>query len=161
MPLHTTASQHSQSVHKPPSGSSLARTGLDWQLESTLTIPAGGLALAARADGSLFVVGGYDGNISLTGVVKVWPKHGQLAELSVPTHDAAAGFIGPDLYVFGGGQSSSYNTVWRITNGHTTLVDRLPQPLSDASCVPYTWDNAKGLVLVGGYNGVRPNRQVQ
>ncbi|WP_157076396.1 hypothetical protein [Alicyclobacillus kakegawensis] len=117
--------------------------------------------MAARTNGSLFVVGGYDGHISLTGVDEVWPKHGQLAALPVPTHDVAAGFIGPDLYVFGGGQSASYNTVWRIANGHTTLVDRLPQPLSDASCVPYTWDNAKGLLLVGGYNGVRPNRQVQ
>lgn len=118
-------------------------------------LPVGlvGNALAVNATGTMFSVGGYTGVTSLQSVYKAVGSVTQTAALPVPTHDAAAGFIGSNLYVFGGGQSASYNTIVEIRGSRASIIGYLPRPLSDAVCVPYEYHGHQGLALVGGYDG--------
>lgn len=120
-----------------------------------------GNALAVNSNGAVFSVGGYTGVQSLQNVYRVTGGVASSALLPVPTHDAAAGFIGSNLYVFGGGQSASYNTILQIHNNHVAVVGHLARPLSDAAAVPFTVQGKQGLVLVGGYDGQIFNQQVQ
>ena len=153
-------SQKTYAPQPPAANATTARTSqsvrppvLRAQEMGALTLPAVGVAVAARSDGTVFAVGGYDGVASSTAVAQVLPVGQTLPLLPARTHDAAAGFIGPNLYVFGGGQSTSYSTVLRISGKHSTVIGHLPRPLSDAVAIPYTWKGQQGLLLVGGYDG--------
>ncbi|MBX5437183.1 MAG: hypothetical protein IRZ33_08195 [Alicyclobacillaceae bacterium] len=123
-------------------------------------LPAGkeGIALALWHQ-HVVSVGGYTGQYSTDSVFDLDPfgtarsaVH-QIATLPQPTHDAAAGYIGSDLYIFGGGQADSYNTVLRVHNGQVQTLAPLARPLSDASAVPWTEGGHRGLVVLGGYDG--------
>jgi N-acetylneuraminic acid mutarotase len=90
--------------------------------------------------------------VSITEVYEIAPSVQQSAKMPTRAHDAAAGFLGHDLYVFGGGQATSTDTVFRLAHGVATLAGRLSSPLSDAVCVPYRWHGIDGLLLIGGYD---------
>ena len=108
-----------------------------------------GVSLSIGGRKGIFAAGGYNGLQSVSDVRQVFPKQRLFAHLTVPTHDAASGWIGSDLYVFGGGQALSYSTIVRVQPSLSMVVDRLPTALSDAGMVPY----AGGALLVGGHNG--------
>jgi hypothetical protein len=112
-----------------------------------------GNALAMRPNGTPISVGGYTGQVSITNIYSLLPSVSNVANLPVRTHDAAAGFVGNTLYVYGGGQATSYNTVVAVENGSARTVATLSSPLSDAVSVPLTVDGQRGLALVGGYDG--------
>ncbi|MHB1682331.1 MAG: Kelch repeat-containing protein [Bacilli bacterium] len=107
-----------------------------------------GVSLSIGRKG-VFAAGGYNGLQSVSDVRQVFPKQRLFAHLTVPTHDAASGWIGSNLYVFGGGQAISYNTIVQIQPPLAAVVDRLPAALSDSGMVPY----AGGALLIGGHNG--------
>ncbi|MHB1628748.1 MAG: Kelch repeat-containing protein [Bacilli bacterium] len=108
-----------------------------------------GVSLSIGGRKGIFAAGGYNGLQSVSDVREVFPQQRLFARLTVPTHDAASCWIGSNLYVFGGGQALSYNTIVRIQPSLATVVDHLPTALSDAGMVPY----AGGALLVGGHNG--------
>lgn len=141
--------------------STMAWPTVSVQTAGQLPLGVVGNALAFDSKGDLASVGGYTGVYSVRDVNLVEPTARRLALLPVPTHDAAAGFLGPDLYVFGGGQSASYNTIVRIHNGAAAVVAYLKRPLSDAVCVPYRDQGRDGLLLTGGYDGQVFKRTVQ
>lgn len=127
-------------------------------------LPVGmvGNALSVAPDGSVFSVGGYTGLQSLQNVYQV--AGGVVTPaglLPQPTHDAAAGFLGSNLYVFGGGQNASYNTIVQVHGRQVRTIDHLAQPLSDAVSVPLVYRGQPGLVLVGGYDGQVFQREVR
>jgi hypothetical protein len=126
-------------------------------------LPVGvvGNALALDAHGRVLSVGGYTGRVSVRSVEQVIPNTALQATLPLRTHDAAVGYIGSDLYVFGGGQSVSYSSIVRVQGGQARTVGHLGQPLSDATSLPYTWKGQAGLLLIGGYNGSVFSRIVQ
>lgn len=162
---------HANQVAKTsPSATRSKTTWPTFQVDhvANLPHPAIGNALTPHA-GQVISVGGYTGSYSLVGVYR-WPGSAKttspataslIGELPARTHDAAVGFIGPDLYVFGGGQSASYNTVVRVQGGTAKVAAHLSSRLSDAVCVPFTWHGQSGLVLLGGYDGQVMNRTVR
>lgn len=107
-----------------------------------------GVSLSIHGNG-IFAAGGYTGLQSVSDVRQVFPRQRLLAHLTIPTHDAASSWIGSNLYVFGGGQAVSYNTIVEIQPPRAAAVDRLPMALSDAGMAPY----AGGALLIGGHNG--------
>lgn len=125
------------------------------QVKNVGQLPQGilGNALAMGPSGSPISVGGYTGQVSITNIYSLLPRVSSVANLPVRTHDAATGFIGNTLYVYGGGQATSYNSVVAVENGSAKTVATLSRPLSDAVSVPLTVDGQKGLALVGGYDG--------
>ncbi|MDQ0191631.1 hypothetical protein JI721_03920 [Alicyclobacillus cycloheptanicus] len=62
------------------------------------------------------------------------------------------------MYVFGGGQSWSYDTIIRVRPGAAEIVGSLPNRLSDAVSIPYVYNGQRGLLLIGGYDGKIFNR---
>ena len=125
------------------------------QVKNVGQLPQGilGNALAMGPSGAPISIGGYTGQVSITNIYSLLPRVSSVANLPVRTHDAAAGFIGNTLYVYGGGQATSYNSVVAVENGSAKTVATLSRPLSDAVSVPLTVDGKKGLALVGGYDG--------
>ena len=56
--------------------------------------------------------------------------------LSTPTHDACASEVGGVVYLFGGGEQSSFSTILRVSTAGTAVqVGSLPTPASDVACV--------------------------
>ena len=80
---------------------------------------------------------------------KVSINFGPSSNLQVPTHDAAAAYLGDAAYLFGGGQSSTVGTVERVQAGTATVTGSLPDPRSDLSLV----QTPSTAYIVGGYNG--------
>lgn len=78
----------------------------------------------------------------------------QIGRLPTPLHDAAAGAIGRYVYLFGGGQAASYDSITRVdpATGKTAPAGKLPEPSSDLGAATV---NATAY-LVGGYTGSRP-----
>lgn len=119
-----------------------------------------GTAACITPSGDLQVVGGFTGSRSLSEVLtREHLRWVMTARLPTPTHDAAAGYLAGELFVFGGGQAHSTRALLRVSGGKTTKVADLEHPLSDAVAVPYRLHGEKGLVLVGGHGGP-PVRQV-
>jgi len=77
----------------------------------------------------------------------------RLGSLPVAVHDAAAVRIGGAVYLFGGGQSASFDAIVRVDprTGASRQVARLPQPRSDLGAAT-VGDTA---YVVGGFTGTR------
>ncbi|MDA8277823.1 MAG: hypothetical protein M0Z45_06485 [Actinomycetota bacterium] len=76
-------------------------------------------------------------------------KFGPSTNLQIPSHDAAAAFLGNAAYLFGGGQASTIGTVEKLQAGAVSVTGNLPKPRSDLSLV----QTQSTAYLVGGYNG--------
>ncbi|QQE78889.1 hypothetical protein [Alicyclobacillus sp. SO9] len=113
-----------------------------------------GNTLALSGSGPVSI-GGYTGRVSVTNIDRLQPSVASIGHLAVRTHDAAAAYLGSDLYVFGGGQAVSYNTIVKLSKNSATAktVGKLSSPLSDAAAVPFKWKGKQGIVRVGGYDG--------
>lgn len=113
-----------------------------------------GTAACITPSGDLQVVGGFTGRRSLSGVLTRGRRGWVMtARLPTPTHDAAAGYLAGQLFIFGGGQAYSTRALLRVSGGKTAEVAELAHPLSDAVAVPYRLYGENGLVLVGGHGG--------
>src|SRR5262249_11425782 len=114
-------------------------------------------ATAASSSSGLLVIGGADRNdISTNQVLRLDPgaSRGKSAgTLGAPLHDAAAASLGSRTLVFGGGASSTLDTVQELVSAGTPRqAGPLPLAASDVSAVS---DGAAAYVL-GGYDGARP-----
>jgi hypothetical protein len=120
-----------------------------WRLPSAV---AGEVALAQR--GRLLVIGGLDpSGASSDSILAIDPRTGDVRDrgaLVQPTHDAAGAVLGGNAFVFGGGESSSYTGVEKLTSGNPPeLIGNLPTARSDLAAATI----AGRAYLVGGYDG--------
>jgi outer membrane protein assembly factor BamB len=108
----------------------------------------------ALPDGRMAVLGGESGGASVDTILLGAPEHLRLAgHLPVAGHDAAAVVLGGKVLVFGGGQTSSVDTVTNVdpANGRSAPAPPLDEPLSDLGAVAI----GGKAYLVGGYTGSR------
>src|SRR5947209_16084275 len=120
------------------------------------TLPAAveDAAVAPLTDGRLALLGGIDSADTSTDAVLTLGATGTATShgtLPIPQHDAEAATLGSEVYVFGGGQVSSYDHILRYdpSGAATTVVGSLPTPASDVAVVSIG-DTA---YIVGGYTG--------
>jgi hypothetical protein len=112
-------------------------------------------ALAVRG-GRLLALGGLDAaDASVAGVVRVAPGRARMeATLPQAVHDAGAAALGGRVYVFGGGTPAGPTAdIVALGSG---VAGRLPAPSSDLEAVRA----GAQILVVGGYDGVRPLRSV-
>jgi Kelch motif protein len=110
-------------------------------------------AVASLPDGRVVLLGGIDSAQASTDGVGILQGgsvtlHGTL---TTPQHDAQAATLGSSVYVFGGGQLSSYDHILRYDpgSGATSQVGTLPSPASDVAVASI--DNTA--YVIGGYTG--------
>jgi hypothetical protein len=111
-------------------------------------------AAVAPLQGQQFVLlGGLEAGEGSTAAVTVLDAGRAIAHASLPEpqHDAQAARLGGMVYVFGGGQESSYNHILRFdpATASVTQAGELPQATSDAAVV----EVGETAYVIGGYNG--------
>ena len=117
-------------------------------------LPAPVSRAAVMADGTnLIIAGGLaTGDVSTNAVVQVVATTGastKLGTLAVAVHDLGGAVLGGQIYVFGGGASSTLGTVQRFSEGRSATAPPLPRPRSDGQVVS---DSGKAWI-VGGFDG--------
>jgi hypothetical protein len=107
------------------------------------------------------MIGGADrADVSTDAVLSLDPRSGKVSQegtLSQPLHDAAATTLGARTLVFGGGASTTYDTVQELSPGgsaHTT--GHLPAALSDLSALSI----GGTAYVLGGYDGQQPSAAI-
>ncbi len=157
-PLVSSIVQSTNSIAAPPIASSTKQ--LSVLASATLPAPLERSSVVATKNG-LMNLGGLDASGNSTSNTysinvstdkknkKVSIKFGTSSNLQIPTHDAAAAFLGNAAYLFGGGQSTTVATVEKLQSGTTTVTGTLPNPRSDLSLV----QTSSTAYIVGGYNG--------
>jgi N-acetylneuraminic acid mutarotase len=109
-------------------------------------------ASAVTLNGRLLLLGGLADTGSVASVLQIDPGNGNVqpvGSLAVATHDAAAAALGSTIYLFGGGEAVSLDTVQAYANGHASVVGHLPEPRSDGVAVTVSGR----IYIVGGFNG--------
>lgn len=143
----------------PSGGLPAAESGLlPWHLPA----PVSREAVVASNQGTLIMLGGLTpGGTSSTGIVAIAPATGatrQVGELSAAVHDAAAGVLGQQALVLGGGSAATVPTVQGFTfpgaaasapGQRAADVGSLPRPRSDPAAAAI----GGTLYIVGGYDG--------
>ena len=114
-------------------------------------------ATAASTQGGILVIGGADRNdVSSDRVLLLEPSQASVARagtLAQPLHDAAAVTLGDRTLVFGGGASTTLDTIQRLVRGGTAVpVGHLPDSASDLSAAGV----GASAYVVGGYDGRSP-----
>ena len=100
----------------------------------SLPQPVSKLSAVALPGGRVLALGGLVGGSSTSQVLLGSPAHLRpVTALPVPTHDAAAALVGGRVYLFGGGEAVSTDTVLRVDPGWRTVAraGSLGEPLSD------------------------------
>jgi N-acetylneuraminic acid mutarotase len=118
----------------------------------SLPSPVAGPAGAVSASGDVLLIGGFDSAGTVVGAIdRIATGHAsQAGVLSNPLHGAVATRVGGAVYLFGGGASSPDSAIVRVgSDGTTTTVDQLPQPVLDAAAAT-VGDTA---YVVGGFTG--------
>ena len=106
----------------------------------SLPAPASDLS-AVSADGTAYVLGGYDGQSTVDTVLATPDGHRltQVARLPVAVRYPAVALQGRTIYAFGGelagGQDSTAIQAVDLDTGSATVAGRLPQTLAHASAV--------------------------
>lgn len=114
------------------------------------------------ANGSSAIVAGglKPGDVSSDQVFRVSPERGvvqTMPPLAEPLHDSAGVQLGDKSLVVGGGGSAELSTVQIAgRDGRWHAAARLPRPSSDLAVVALP----DGFLTIGGYDGVRAERQV-
>jgi N-acetylneuraminic acid mutarotase len=111
-------------------------------------------AAAAPLEGAQFVLlGGLEAGEGSTAAVTVFDAGRAIAHASLPEpqHDAQAARLGGMVYVFGGGQESSYNHILRFdpATASVTQAGELAQATSDAAVA----EVGETAYVIGGYDG--------
>ncbi len=107
------------------------------------------------------MIGGADrADVSTDSVLSIDPRSGKVSSagtLSQPLHDAAATALGGRTLVFGGGASTTLDTVQELSPGGSAhQIGHLPAALSDLSAVSV---GASAYVL-GGFDGQQPSSAI-
>jgi hypothetical protein len=125
----------------------------------SLPQPLSKASAVALPGGRLMVLGGETGGASTDGVLLGAPAHlRNVGRLPTPTHDAAAALLGRSVYVFGGGQSVSVDTIDRVSvAGVARRAGTLDEPLSDLGAAVV----GGKAYLVGGYTGAKYASAIQ
>lgn len=110
--------------------------------------------------GQLVVLGGlHDGDRTTGAILTINPATAAVAvtgRLPVAVHDAAGGLLAGVPTVLGGGNTRERAEVQQPAGQGGSVVGQLPIPTSDAVAAPTT----RGLVMVGGFDGVRTLGQI-
>jgi outer membrane protein assembly factor BamB len=120
----------------------------------SLPQPASRMSAVALPDGQVVVLGGLVGGSSSSQVLLGQPTAlRRVASLPAPTHDAAAALVHGRVYLFGGGQAASTDTVVRVdlTRRAAVRAGSLGEPLSDLGAATLSGRT----YIVGGYTGSR------
>ena len=153
----------SSSVGTNPRAKAHTAPAVAQSLESVSVTTAGMLpkavqdaAAAPLADGRLVLLGGIDDSGGSTASIQTVgnSSSGAPGSLPVPQHDAQAATLGAAVYVFGGGQVSSYDHILRYdpSTGAVSRAGTLPTPASDVAVAPV----GETAYVVGGYTGTEP-----
>jgi N-acetylneuraminic acid mutarotase len=125
---------------------SVARVG-------SLPAPVEDSAIAPLPGGKLALLGGIDSAQTSTDAILTLTGAGAARRGTLPNaqHDAQAATLGADVYVFGGGQFSSYDHIlgYDPSTGDTTVAGTLPSAASDVAVVSI----GQTAYVVGGYDG--------
>jgi hypothetical protein len=125
-----------------------------------LPMPLHGLAVARSLTGLVAIGGADSSDVSHDTVYELNPVKQSIrtaGSLAVPLHDAAAAGLNRETLVFGGGNTSTLNSVQALIPGRTaSTVGTLPIPMSDLSAVHV---GAAAYVL-GGFDGTSPSAAV-
>jgi Kelch motif protein len=133
------------------------------ELQTRLPVALHGLAAARVVNGLLLVGGADSSDRSVDTVYRFDPKGPSggaittYGRLSGPLHDAAAATLDRETLVFGGGDTSTLDTVQVLTPGGVGApVGRLPDQLSDLSALTI----GQAAYVIGGYDGRSPSAAV-
>ena len=133
------------------------------ELPARLPVPLHGLAAARVVNGILLVGGADSSDQSVDTVYRLDPKGpfggtiSTYGKLAAPLHDAAAATVDRQTLVFGGGNTSTVDTVQALApGGVATPVGRLPEQLSDLSAITV----GQAGYVIGGFNDKRPSASV-
>jgi hypothetical protein len=122
----------------------------------TLTAPLqDSAAVSLMHNGRLALLGGLDSSDTSTTTIAIltWGTAVSGGHLPEAQHDAQGANLDGNVYVFGGGQFSSYDHILRYEPGdeRVSLVGRLPRPASDVAVTAI----GATAYIVGGYDGER------
>jgi N-acetylneuraminic acid mutarotase len=145
---HKSASAHRGSKGRPAVLSSLSAAPI-----GSLPAAVEDAAVAPVSNGRLALLGGIDSSQTSTDSILLLngASASQQGTLPNPQHDAQAATLGPDVYVFGGGQLSSYDHILRYdpSTGGSSQAGALPAPASDVAVVSI----GNTAYIIGGYTG--------
>ena len=117
-----------------------------------LPTPAERVSVVALPGGKIAALGGLTATGSSNQVLVGRPSalH-HVGTLPVATHDAAASRLGRYVFLFGGGQTTSFDTIDRLdpTTGAVAHAGTIGEPLSDLGAATV----GRRVYLVGGYTG--------
>jgi hypothetical protein len=125
-----------------------------------LPVPLHGLAVARSLTGLAVIGGADDSDVSRDSVYELKPTTGSISpagSLPAPLHDAAAADLNRQTLVFGGGNTSTLDSVQVLIPGRAaTEIGRLPTPMSDLSAVRV----GAAVYVIGGFDGSNPSAAV-
>ena len=105
---------------------------------SNQLVLAGGLTSGNQSGNGIFTLNTTNGNLNMTGTV------------ATAFHDASGEVINGSYAIFGGGNSSSFNSASLVTlSGKVIKSSHLPQARSDSSSLTVNGNT----YIIGGYNG--------
>jgi hypothetical protein len=124
------------------------------RLPFTLPFALQDAAAVALGDGRVALLGGLNATDTSTATVSVLDAHAAAAvgvQLPEAQHDAQGVLLDGRVYVFGGGQFSSYSHIlsYDPASGRMTQAGSLPTPTSDAAVAAIDGT----AYVVGGYDG--------
>jgi hypothetical protein len=144
--------------HQPSGASRTVAPRLRARRTGMLSAPIEDAATATFDQGRVVLLGGLDAEDTSIAAITELAADAQGttatdtgARLPEAQHDAQAANLGGNVYVFGGGQFSSYDHILRFdpASGRVSVVGHLPQPASDVAVTSI----GNTAYIVGGYNG--------
>jgi hypothetical protein len=119
----------------------------------TLAAPLEDAAAVSTEIGRVVLLGGLDSSDTSTAAITIVAvgQTESAGELPQAQHDAQGAYLEGGVYVFGGGQFSSYDHILRYqpADDRVSIVGHLPQPASDVAVATI----GSTAYIVGGYNG--------
>ncbi|HEY7961491.1 MAG TPA: hypothetical protein VID29_06165 [Solirubrobacteraceae bacterium] len=165
----TAAVGHGGAAARPPAVGGGARgVHVTVTAAGRLPAPVQDAAVAASGSASALLIGGLDqSEASLSDVLRIDAGEtagaGQagaavrVGSLPSATHDAAASAVGGQVYLFGGGELTSFSTIVRVPgSGEASPVGQLPTPRSDLTSTTI----GETVYIIGGYTGQGPLRTI-
>jgi len=142
-----------------PAVAAASRTQISVAVAKAGLLPAAiqDAAVAARAHGSLLLLGGITASgASTAAIVSVTAGGARTLRAQLPEvqHDAQAALLDGEVYAFGGGDLASYSHILRFdpASGAVASAGELPRPQSDVAVTTI----GSTAFIVGGFDGVSP-----
>lgn len=124
-----------------------------------LPAPVQDAAAAPAGSAGPLLIGGLDSaEASVADVLQINAGEARrIGALPTALHDACASAVAGRVYVFGGGQLTSFSQILSVGSaGAAQPVGALPTPASDVACTTV----AGNVYIVGGYTGQEPLRTI-